>query len=91
MADVTAVPVTPIEPIAIKNPLSSKTLWFNMLMLVFAMVEMITPILQPYLPVNVFAAITATMAVVNIVLRFISTAKLMWSASLIKTPQVNVP
>lgn len=79
MADVTAVPVTPIEPIAIKNPLSSKTIRFNMLMLVFAMIEMITPILQPYLPVNVFAAITATMAIVNIILRFISTAKLMWN------------
>lgn len=91
MADVTTVPVSPIEPIAIKNPLSSKTLWLNAIMLVFTFIELLTPILEPYISHKVFAAITAVVALYNLILRFISTAKLMWSASLIKTPPVATP
>ncbi len=54
----------------------SKTLWFNCLALVLGMVEMQFKLLEPYIPAAVFPALAFVLAVVNVLLRFITTTAL---------------
>jgi len=51
---------------------TSRTLWFNVLVALAAMADMLTP----FIPANAVAKVTLTLAIINIVLRILTQAKL---------------
>lgn len=76
---------TPSVPTVNGKPwYKSKTLWFNGLALVLGMVEMQFKLLEQYIPAAVFPALAFVLAVVNVLLRFITTTALI-------VPRVDQP
>lgn len=60
----------------LKNAWRSKTIWFNALMVALPslldQLSGVMPNLQPYMPANVFQAVTVSLIVGNVLLRFIT-------------------
>ncbi len=51
----------------------SRTLWLNAAVLTFAALEAGLQVLQPWMPVNVFAVVALALPVLNMVLRTVTT------------------
>lgn len=59
-----------------KNALQSKTLWFNAALGAVAALEGSFELLQPHMPINVFASLTVILTVGNAALRAVTSSKL---------------
>ena len=58
----------------------SRTLWLNLLMMLLALAETNFRVLQPMLPVNVFAVIAFVLPIANAALRLVTNSALQWHA-----------
>lgn len=69
--------MTPIQALHPAKPWwHSKTLWFNAVCTALAATETAFSLLQPMLPVNVYAVLAFALAVGNAVLRAVTTVRL---------------
>lgn len=59
---------------------ASRTLWFNAAIAALAAAEANFGLLQPLLPANTYAVLTAVLAIGNAVLRVVTATGLVWRA-----------
>lgn len=83
--------MSPVPTIDGKPWYKSKTLWFNGIALMLGMAEMHFKLLEQYIPAAVFPALAFVLAVVNVLLRFITTTALTIPAVVHRASSVDQP
>jgi hypothetical protein len=87
------VPVLQVQPVAAPSKpwWKSRTLWVNAVVLLAAAAESQLQVLQPLLPVNVYALVAFVLPLLNVLLRTVTQARLSIGAQPAAQPQQPGP